>query len=199
MMVKTVQFLRSRSARALVAIAVAVALASIGVSAGGQAPTPSGGPPSAATVKRGEYLVSTMGCHDCHTPMKMGPNGPEPDMTRALSGHPPSKLPPPPAPIGPWIGAVTDTFTAWAGPWGISYSQNITPDPDTGIGNYTEEQFVMTIREGKKQGRGRALLPPMPWPVYRNLTDDDLKAVYAYLRTVKPIRNKVPDPVVPGK
>jgi hypothetical protein len=82
------------------------------------------------------------------------------------------------------------------GPWGISYTQNITPDPETGIGNYTEDQFVMTIREGRKQGRGRALLPPMPWPVIRNFSDEDLKSIYAYLRTVKPIKNKVPDPVI---
>ena len=178
----------------------ALAIAPIGVSAGAQAPAGSAGMSPAERVKRGEYLVSSMGCHDCHTPLKMGPNGLEPDMSRALSGHPAGPaLPPPPAPSGPWIGSVTGTFTAWAGPWGISYTQNITPDPETGIGNYTEDQFIMTIREGKKQGRGRALLPPMPWPAIRNLTDDDLKAVYAYLRTVKPIRNKVPDPVVPGR
>lgn len=153
----------------------------------------------AEKVKRGEYLVTVMGCNDCHTPMKMGPNGPEPDMTRYLSGHPASeKLPPPPPPSGPWIGTVSATFTAWSGPWGISYTQNITPDNETGIGNYTEEQFIMTLREGKKQGRGRDILPPMPWPAFKSLTDDDLKAVYAYLRTVKPIRNRVPDPVIAG-
>ena len=183
---------------ALASLGTAVAVASIGLSVAGQTATAAGQVSKTDVVKRGEYLVSSMGCHDCHTPNKLGPQGPEPDMARALSGHPAElKLPPPTAPSGPWIGAVTGTFTAWAGPWGISYTQNITPDPETGIGNYTEEQFVMTIREGKKQGRGRALLPPMPWPAIRNLSDEDLKAVYAYLRTVKPIRNKVPDPVVP--
>lgn len=183
---------------ALASLGTAVAVASIGLGVAGRTATAAGQVSKTDVVKRGEYLVSSMGCHDCHTPNKMGPQGPEPDMARALSGHPAElKLPPPPAPSGPWIAAVTGTFTAWAGPWGTSYTQNITPDPDTGIGNYTEEQFVMTIREGKKQGRGRALLPPMPWPAIRNLSDEDLKAVYAYLRTVKPIRNKVPDPVVP--
>lgn len=149
-------------------------------------------------VKRGDYLVNTMGCGDCHTPMKMGANGPEPDMDRFLSGHPSSDtLPPPPAPSGPWIISVSATGTAWSGPWGISYTQNLTGDPETGVaGLYTEEQFIMTIREGKKQGRGRAILPPMPWPVIRNLTDDDLKAIFAYLKTVKPVRNKVPEPVI---
>jgi cytochrome c553 len=149
-------------------------------------------------VKRGDYLVNTMGCGDCHTPYKMGPNGPEPDMSLFLSGHPESmKLPPPPPPSGPWIASIAATMTAWAGPWGVSYTANLTPDKETGIsGTYTEEQFIMAIREGKKQGRGRGLLPPMPWPVIRNLTDDDLKAIFAYLKTIKPVRNKVPEPVI---
>jgi hypothetical protein len=152
----------------------------------------------AEMVKRGDYLVNTMGCTDCHTPLKMGPNGPEPDTDRFLSGHPATeKLPPPPAPNASWIASVSATGTAWAGPWGISYTQNLTPDPETGVsGSYTEEQFIMTIREGKKQGRGRAILPPMPWPVIRNLTDQDLKAIFAYLKTLKPIKNRVPDPVI---
>ena len=152
---------------------------------------------NADVVKRGEYLVLTAGCHDCHTPAKAGPHGPEPDMSRALSGHPAEmKLPPPPAASGPWIASFAATMTAWAGPWGISYTANLTPDKETGLGNYTEAQFIQTIRDGKKQGRGRPLLPPMPWPMYRNFTDDDLKAMYAYLQSVKPIRNKVPDPVL---
>lgn len=148
-------------------------------------------------VKRGEYLVNAMGCNDCHTPMKMGPNGPEYDTARYLSGHQATeKLPPPPAPSGPWMVTVSISGTAWSGPWGISYTQNITPDMETGIGQYTEAQFVQTIRDGKKQGRGRDILPPMPWPAFKNLSDDDLKAIYAFLRTVKPIKNKVPDPVI---
>ncbi|MDQ3171202.1 MAG: c-type cytochrome [Acidobacteriota bacterium] len=170
-------------------------MASFGVKASGP---PAAEMSKADMVKRGDYLVNTMGCGDCHTPFKMGPNGPEPDMDLFLSGHPAGmKLPPPPGPSGPWNVNVAESGTAWAGPWGISYTQNLTPDPETGIaGTYTEEQFIMTIREGKKQGRGRAILPPMPWPVIRNLTDDDLKAIFAYLGTVKPIRNKVPEPVI---
>lgn len=152
----------------------------------------------AAQVKRGEYLVNAVGgCNDCHTPMKMGPNGPEPDMTLFLSGHQADeKLPAPPQAAGPWLATVSASGTAWAGPWGISYTRNLTPDMETGLGNYSEEQFVMTIREGKLQGRGRALLPPMPWQVYGKMTDEDLKAIYAYLRTIKPLRNRVPDPVI---
>jgi mono/diheme cytochrome c family protein len=180
-----------------VIMSTAFALMSLGVNAGGQGAAKPTEMSKADMVKRGEYLVSATGCHDCHTPHKMGQQGPEPDMTLALSGHQAGqKLPPPPAPNGPWIFSGTGSFTAWSGPWGISYTANLTPDPETGLGNYTEEQFVMTIREGKKQGRGRALLPPMPWPVIRNFSDEDLKSIYAYLRTVKQIKNKVPDPVI---
>lgn len=152
--------------------------------------------PNADAIKRGNYLVLTAACHDCHTPVKMGPQGPEPDMSLALSGHPAEmKVPPPPPASGPWIGSVAASMTAWAGPWGISYTANLTPDKETGLGNYTEAQFIQTIRDGKKQGRGRPLLPPMPWPMYRNFTDEDLKAIFAYLQSIKPIKNKVPEPV----
>jgi mono/diheme cytochrome c family protein len=182
-------------------VSCAFALASLGVKASdGPAPAQMGGAQmsKADMVKRGQYLVNAMGCTDCHTPQKMGPNGPEPDNDLFLSGHPADmKLPPPPEPVGPWIASFSASGTAVAGPWGISYSQNLTPDPETGVaGSYTEEQFVMTIREGKKQGRGRAILPPMPWPVFRNLTDEDLKSIFAYLQTIKPVKNRVPDPVI---
>lgn len=178
----------------MVAVPAIVAVAAFGVKASG-ATEPLQAKPD--LVKRGEYLVNAMGCNDCHTPMKMGANGPEYDTARYLSGHQATeKLPPPPAPTGPWMVTVSISGTAWSGPWGISYTQNITPDPETGIGNYTEAQFIQTIRDGKKQGRGRDILPPMPWPAFKNLTDDDLKSIYAFLRTVKPLKNKVPDPVI---
>ena len=155
------------------------------------------GAAQADVIKRGNYLVLTSGCHDCHTPAKLGPQGPEPDMSLALSGHPAAmKLPTPPSPNGPWIASMAATGTAWAGPWGISYTANLTPDKETGLGSYTEAQFIQTIRNGKKQGRGRPLLPPMPWPMYRNFTDDDLKAIFAYLQSIKPIKNKVPESVI---
>jgi hypothetical protein len=105
-------------------------------------------------------------------------------------------LPPPPAPSGPWIVASTATNTAWAGPWGISYTANLTPDPETGLGQWTEQQFVDTIRTGRRQGRGREILPPMPWPAFKNYNDADLKAMFAYLRSIPPMKNKVPDPVL---
>lgn len=150
-------------------------------------------------AKRGLYLVSTAGCHDCHTPFKMGPKGPEPDMSRALSGHPQSlQMPPAPRlPEGPWMIVSSATNTAHAGPWGTSFTANLTPDHETGLGQWTQKDFIATIRTGRHMGRGREVLPPMPIPVYNNFTDADLAAIYAYLRTVPAISNRVPEPLPP--
>jgi hypothetical protein len=179
----------------------AVAAVSLTITACTTAPPPP--PPEApkapemTPVERGKYIVSTSGCHDCHTPVKMGPNGPEPDMSRALSGHPadvkvdkPARLP------EGWMAAVNPTFTAWSGPWGVSFTANLTPDQNTGLGIWTEDMFMKAIRDGKHMGTSRPILPPMPWTVYRNLTDDDLKAVFAYLKSIPPIANRVPDPIL---
>jgi hypothetical protein len=152
-----------------------------------------------AAVKRGEYLVKSMGCWDCHTPHKLGEQGPEPDMSMWLAGHPAdAALPSAPEPAGPWVASVAATMTAWAGPWGVSYTANLTPDSETGLGEWTEQQFIDTMRTGRRQGRGRQILPPMPWPAISNLTDDDLKSIFAYLRAIPRVRNRVPDPVVKG-
>jgi hypothetical protein len=149
-------------------------------------------------IQRGEYLVKIMGCNDCHTPWKMGPQGPEPDMTRFLSGHPEQVGPLPNAKAAePFIWSGFSTNTAFSGPWGVSYAFNLTPEQNTGLGIWTEEMFVKTIRTGRHMGVSRPINPPMPWPAYRNATDEDLKAVYAYLRTIKPIVNHVPDYVPP--
>lgn len=159
----------------------------------------SGDADRAAQVERGKYLVTVAVCNDCHTPFKMGENGPEPDMSRMLSGHPADmELPPPPAPVGPWVASFTATNTGWSGPWGISYSANITPDDETGIGKWTFENFRDTIRNGRHMGRGRQLLPPMPWPMFRHMTDEDLAAIFAYLQTVPAVSNKVPEPQAPA-
>lgn len=150
-------------------------------------------------VALGKKLVTTSGCHDCHTPFKMGPNGAEPDMSRSLSGHPESLvMPPAPSPEGPWMIAVAGTNTAWSGPWGVSFTANLTPDPETGLGKWNKEHFVQTIRTGRHMGRGRALLPPMPVPVYRNFSDEELGAIFSYLQTLKAITNRVPDPRPPA-
>ncbi len=151
-------------------------------------------------VARGRYLVTLGGCNDCHTPKLFTAAGPVPDSSRFLSGHPAeSKLPPvPPGVLGPdrWGALVTPTLTAWAGPWGVSFTANLTPDP-SGLGGWTPEQFIQTMRTGKHLGIGRQILPPMPWYDIGQLTDDDLRAVYAFLRTVKPVQNAVPAPIPP--
>jgi hypothetical protein len=150
-------------------------------------------------AQRGAYLVRIMGCNDCHTPFKMGPNGPAPDWSRELSGHPEEVVMAPPPSLGDggwgWAGAATNT--AFAGPWGVSFTANLTPDPETGLGRWDAETFIRAIRTGRHEGRGRPILPPMPWPMYRNATDEDLRAVFAYLRTLPPIRNRVPQPIDP--
>jgi hypothetical protein len=159
------------------------------------------GAAAAQDVDLGEYLVTTSGCHDCHTPWIVGSNGPEPDMSRALSGHPadfvieaPGALP------EPWIGGMTGTNTAWTGPWGVSFAANLTPDPETGIWReMSEEQFIQALRTGRHLGQGRPILPPMPWLPYGQKTDEDLKAIFAYLQSLPPISNKVPDPLPPAQ
>jgi len=152
-----------------------------------------------ARLARGKYMVTVSACNDCHTPFKMGATGPEPDMTRMLSGHPESlQIAAPPSPLAaPWVMSGAHTNTAWAGPWGVSFTANLTPDKETGLGDWNVQTFKDTIRNGRHMGRGRPILPPMPWPMYRNMTDQDLEAVFAYLRTIPAIRNKVPEPLPP--
>src|SRR5688500_13365428 len=130
-------------------------------------------------VARGKYLVTIGGCNDCHTPFKLGPQGPEPDMSRMLSGHPQQlKMPPAPEMKGPWVWAGAGTNTAFAGPWGVSYAANLTPHPETGLaGVLTEDQFIQTIRTGKHYGTSRPILPPMPWQNVAQMTDEDLRSV----------------------
>lgn len=138
-----------------------------------------------ALVERGRYLVRITGCHDCHSPKVEGMT---PDLTRSLSGRP-STSPLPSATKGE-VHASLD-LTAWTGPWGFSVASNLTPDAATGLGTrYTEATFIATMRTGKKPN-GTAIMPPMPSEVYQNMTDEDLKAIFAYLKTIPPIRNAV--------
>jgi cytochrome c553 len=153
----------------------------------------------ASQIERGSYLVRTMGCHDCHTPWKMGPKGPEPDMTRALTGHPQDLVmpPAPKLPDGPWLWVGAATNTAFSGPWGVSFTANLTPDPETGLGKWTDEMFIATMKTGRHVGKGRPILPPMPYPVVASLTDQDIRALFAYLQSLTPVRNRVPAPIDP--
>ena len=160
-------------------------------------------PPPPTPVERGEYLVMLMGCNDCHSPKVMDPVlGPVSDTTRLLSGIREG------SPYPTWtpedlqnrnaIVLGNGDFTAWAGPWGVSFPMNLTPDKETGIGEWTEEAFIAALRTGKHQGQpdGRAILPPMQ--MTPRITDEDLKAIWAYLRSIPPIKNAVPLPVPPA-
>jgi mono/diheme cytochrome c family protein len=154
----------------------------------------------ATPVERGRWLVTTMACVDCHTAHRPGPDGPEPDPDLYMAGHPESlAMPPAPAlPEGPWMIVAAGSMTAWAGPWGVSFPANLTPDEETGLGRWTADDFVAAVRSGRHQGRGRAILPPMPLAPLRNLSDEDLHAIFAYLRSLPPIHNRVPAPRPPA-
>lgn len=153
-----------------------------------------------ALIRRGQYLVATSGCDDCHSPKVFTDTGPRPDVTRRLSGHPAdSTLPPVPYDaLGPtkWGAVMSPDMTAWAGPWGISFGTNLTPHPD-GLGLWTESQFVNALKTGLHLGVGRRVLPPMPWPLYSQMTDEDLRAIFAFLKTLPPVANLVPQPIPP--
>src|ERR1035437_3335950 len=152
---------------------------------------------AAATADHGKYLVKSMGGGDCHTHWTLGPQGPAPDMTRQLSGFPAGMKIAGMATLSPpWAWAGDVTMTAFSGPWGVSFGSNLTPDSATGLGAWSQEAFVNSIRTGKHMGKGREFLPPMPWAGFANLTDQDLGSMYLYLRTVPPISNKVPDPIM---
>jgi hypothetical protein len=141
----------------------------------------------------GEHLVTICGCNDCHTPKKMTERGPEPDSSLWLSGHPATLQAPAVdrTDMAKRGLAVTDFLTAWVGPWGTTYAPNLTSD-ETGIGMWSEQQFITCIREGKLKGLSRPLLPPMPWQFYKAMTDGELKAIFAYLKSTKPIKNIAP-------
>ena len=154
-----------------------------------------------SSVQRGRYLVVAGGCHDCHSPKVFSRQGPVPDTTRLLSGFP-ANQPVPTVPanvIGPnaWGALATNDLTAWAGPWGVSFGANLTPD-GTGLGGWSDTMFIRAIRTGKHMGVGRPILPPMPWPDFAQLTDDDLRSIFMYLRSLRPVQNVVPPPIPPA-
>ncbi len=186
----------------IIVFAVLALITAVGFIAGIQANTyPYAAEPSVtkdSVIKRGKYLVEIMGCNDCHSPKIMTPQGPVPDPDRLLSGHPSS------VPFPDFDKSYTRSFalfsldaTAIAGPWGISYAANLTSDK-TGIGNWTEFQFGRALREGKFKGLEgtRPLLPPMPWQNFTKLRDEDLHAIFTYLKSTKPVKNVVPEPVI---
>jgi mono/diheme cytochrome c family protein len=136
-------------------------------------PNGSGAGSTAADQKlaRGRYLLRVLACGDCHTP---GTLYGVPDTTRLMAG---SEL-------------------GWRGAWGVSYPPNLTPDLVTGLGDWTEAQIVTALREGRRPD-GSALLPPMPWPDYAALTDDDANALAAALKDLPPIKHQEPPHLPP--
>jgi hypothetical protein len=184
----------------ITAIASGIMIALVACNSGSTpTPTPIAEISKDSLIKRGEYLVSTIGCDDCHSPKIMGPQGPMPDMEHRFAGHmagvgAPLGKPDPAVLKTGWMLMSAD-LTAAFGPWGISYAANISSD-ETGIGNWTEQQFIKSLREGKMKGmnEGRPMLPPMPWPNFAKLNDTDLKAIFVFLKSTKPVRNVVPGP-----
>jgi len=153
-------------------------------------------------VKRGEYLVTIMGCNDCHSPKSVGAQSSQMIPELMLSGYPSDR---------PLLKVETGAFkkgwvllnsdlTSAAGPWGVSFAANLTSDP-TGIGSWTEDNFKRALKEGKFKGMpgGRTLLPPMPWFNYANISDEDVSAIFAYLKSTPPVRNVVPAPIPPDQ
>lgn len=150
--------------------------------------------------QRGKLLVNQGRCNDCHTPLVETKDGLMPDTKRMLSGHPSdSKIPKIPdveIDSEEWLEFLsTLDSTVWAGKWGLSFAANLTPDPTTGIGKWNEDVFVEIMRSGQHISLKRTINPPMPWKDYAKLSDEDLKSIFAYLATVKPIYNAVPKPI----
>jgi len=151
----------------------AVAAAFVTVSCAPHARRASASSTTADTLERGKYLTTLMGCQDCHTP---GTFYGAPDADRQLSG----------------------SEVGWHGPWGVTYARNLTPDRETGLGNWTRDQIVTALRTGQRPD-GSPLLPPMPWPNYAGLTDADAQAIAAYLQSLPAVAHRVPDKIATGQ
>jgi mono/diheme cytochrome c family protein len=125
-------------------------------------------------IARGKYLVTLGGCNDCHTPgYFLG----KPDFAHALSG----------SEVGFEIPGM-----------GTFYGPNLTPDKDTGLGNWTAKQIVTAFTTGKRPD-GRELAPIMPWHALANLTKRDANAIAAYLQSLPAVKNKAPGPFGPNQ
>lgn len=165
-----------RRSRMSIAVAGAAAVAAL---IGAAMPLPAAEPkkPDAKTLARGQYLATVMDCAGCHTP---GALGGKPDASRRFAG----------SDIG---------FALGPGPTaGVVYPPNLTPDRDTGLGAWTEDQMIRAIRGGQSRD-GRPLVPIMPWPNYSALTLADARALVMYLRSLQPIAYQVPANVKPGE
>jgi len=157
-------------------------------------------PTAEEMIERGKYMVEIGGCNDCHSPKVFGPQGPVPDPERLLSGHPADEPAPKADPsVSKDLIIMSGGLTSYIGPWGTSFSANLTSD-ETGIGNWTLEQFTNALRHGLYKGLegSRPLLPPMPWQGIGQMTDEDMEAVFMYLKSTKPVSNIPPNPIPPA-
>jgi len=153
-------------------------------------------------IERGKQLVNLGGCDKCHTPKIKTLFGTESDPERFLSGYPQGEPLPGLPDSEPGTGEWENTFyttdgTVWVGRWGVSFAANITPDPETGLGAWTEEQFIEIFRGTDHIGGGSTVRSPMPMQAYSQLSNEELRSIYLYLQVIKPIKNKVPDPIRP--
>lgn len=196
---KTARILNHRAAMPALALAIALVVVASGCVVMRASPQGGAQASSADLIREGERLVHNMDCNVCHTPKIFTAEGPKWDTSRLLSGHPSDeKLPPIPAELfGPqgWGSVCNNGLTAWAGPWGVSFGSNLTPDEDTGAGLWTEQMFVESMRTGTHVENPSRFLPPMP--TYSRLTDGELRAIFHYLKSIKPVRNEVPAPLPP--
>lgn len=131
-------------------------------------------------VERGEYLVELLGCGSCHTD---GALVGDPDFDKALGGSS--------------VGIAYTNPLGEKNP-GVIYPSNITPDTDTGIGNWTDSQIANAIRAGIGR-HGSRRLASMPWRGYARISDDDVEAIVGYLRSIEPVAHEVPSEVEPGQ
>lgn len=149
-----------------------------------------------ALRSRGAYLMSIMGCADCHSPRdKNGKFIPG----REFSGHPAD------APLAQWdpsmlekniLFTISPTGTSIGGPMGIVPTANITPDKETGIGTLTADDLIKSWRTGKHWKENRPILPLMPYEFYAAMTDEDIRSLHAFLMSLPPTKNKVPAAIV---
>ncbi len=150
-------------------------------------------------IKKGEYITVISSCNDCHSPKEMGPQGATIIEATKLSGFQSSNpvIQADPEIIKKGFILFYPDLTSAAGPWGVSFAANITSD-QTGIGNWTLENFKRALREGRYKGLAgsRMLLPPMPWQNFAKATDQDLEAIFAYLKSTKPVSNIVPAAII---
>ncbi|HEY2954172.1 MAG TPA: c-type cytochrome [Candidatus Eisenbacteria bacterium] len=167
---------------ALLIAAVALASAAAAISSTGTpgkaaaaktAAKPMDAAAKAKMIERGKFLALVSGCNDCHTP---GTLLGAPDFARALSG----------------------SDLGWQGPWGTTYARNLTPDLETGLGYYKEEEIVKAMKGGTRLD-GSPMLPPMPWQSFTAYNDEDMHALAAYMLSLPPVSHAVPDRLPPGK